>query len=167
MTGWRLYFDRLLLALCLAGLLVGGFYTARAIAHPARCQTKTCLVKAVAWQKKARHHAERELAHARGLTIPYIARVVQVVYGVPAWQQEKVIGCESGGNPRSLNSVGAGGVMQYLASTWRGTAFGRAGFSRFDPLAAMLAAGRFVSQNGGRWTASGGWAASYPCHGLR
>lgn len=139
-------------------------------AHAAtQCRTvKTCHA-ALRWQKKSRHHTEHELAAARlhGLTIPYLARIVQVVYGVPAWQEIKVIGCESGGNTLSLNSIGAGGLLQFLASTWAGSAFGRAGFSRFDPLPAMLQAGRFVSSNHGRWTASGGWSASYSCHGLR
>ncbi|MBL7500897.1 transglycosylase family protein [Frankia sp. CNm7] len=29
-----------------------------------------------------------------------------------------VIPCESGGNPRAVNSIGAGGLFQFLPSTW-------------------------------------------------
>jgi len=31
-----------------------------------------------------------------------------------------VIPCESGGNPRAVNSIGAGGLFQFLPSTWHG-----------------------------------------------
>lgn len=31
-----------------------------------------------------------------------------------------VIPCESGGNPRVVNEIGAGGLFQFLPSTWRG-----------------------------------------------
>lgn len=30
-----------------------------------------------------------------------------------------VIPCESGGNPRAVNSIGAGGLFQFMPSTWR------------------------------------------------
>ena len=29
-----------------------------------------------------------------------------------------VVPCESGGNPHALNSIGAGGLFQFLPSTW-------------------------------------------------
>jgi resuscitation-promoting factor RpfC len=31
-----------------------------------------------------------------------------------------VIPCESGGNPHAVNSIGAGGLFQFLPSTWHG-----------------------------------------------
>jgi hypothetical protein len=32
----------------------------------------------------------------------------------------KIVKCESGGNPRVVNSIGAGGLFQFLPATWRG-----------------------------------------------
>jgi hypothetical protein len=56
---------------------------------------------------------------------------------------------ESGGNPNAVNrSSGAAGLAQFLLSTWLTTPQGKAGLSRFDPVAAreatrwMLAQGR-------------------------
>ena len=61
-------------------------------------------------------------------------------------------------SPRAFNSSsGAAGLMQFLASTWRDTPFAR--FSRFDPVANLLAAAQIVDREGwGQWSC--GWAAA-------
>jgi len=47
------------------------------------------------------------------------------VYGVPAWASQCIISHESGGNPGAYNpSSGAGGLVQFLPSTWASTPYG-------------------------------------------
>jgi len=62
---------------------------------------------------------------------------------------ECLVHYESGGSPTAVNrSSGAAGLGQFLLSTWLSTPQGKAGLSRFDPVAAraamawMLANGR-------------------------
>ena len=71
--------------------------------------------------------------------------------GVPAMsaRAQCIIAHESENNPRAVNArSGAAGLGQFLASTWNTTPQGRAGLSRFDPVANraavqfMLDAGR-------------------------
>jgi hypothetical protein len=49
-------------------------------------------------------------------------------------------------NPRS----GASGLFQFLLSTWMTTPQGRAGYSRFDPVASREATRWMIGQNRGR-----------------
>ena len=60
-------------------------------------------------------------------------------------------------NPAST----AGGAMQYLSSTWAATTFAKVGFSRFDPVAAILAAARHFASGG----STSPWYASRGCWG--
>lgn len=61
-------------------------------------------------------------------------------------------------NPRST----AGGRAQYLSSTWAATPEGRAGLSRFDPVAGVFAIVRHLANSGNDTSP---WTASRPCWG--
>jgi Transglycosylase-like domain len=61
----------------------------------------------------------------------------------------RVARCESNLHRYSVNALsGASGLYQFLGSTWRGTAAGRAGISVFDPYASALMAGRYAANGG-------------------
>jgi hypothetical protein len=81
----------------------------------------------------------------------YALRLAAVAFGVPFRELRSVAYCETGGtfSARAYNpSSGAGGLLQFLPSTWARTPF--ASFSRFDPVANALAAARIVSREGWR-----------------
>lgn len=61
-------------------------------------------------------------------------------------------------NPRST----AGGRAQYLEGTWRSTPEGRAGLSRFDPVAGVFAIVRHLANSGNDPSP---WLASRACWG--
>lgn len=79
-------------------------------------------------------------------------------YGVSekANKIKKMVWCESKGDPNAKNRYStAGGLAQYLDSTWAGTAQGQAGLSKYDPQAATEAIVVDVSQGLERkWNAS-------------
>lgn len=115
------------------------------------------------WFNEARR-AERAARSTWRPSVTYAYRLAAALYRVPERELRAVGGCESGHKPWAQNpSSSAGGLMQYLASTWNGTLLGRAGFSRFDPVAAALMAARWHATSGS-WAP---WAASRGCHGLR
>jgi soluble lytic murein transglycosylase-like protein len=97
---------------------------------------------------------ERRLAGRPGEAVGYAIRIAGSAYGVPTRELRAVAHCETGGtmSAHAYNgSSGAAGVMQFLASTWRGTPF--ASFSRFDPVANVLAAAQIVARDGwAQWT---------------
>lgn len=65
----------------------------------------------------------------------------------------RVAACESGFNPHAVNGAsGAGGLFQFLPSTWRTTPYGNA--SIFDPMAQAQAA---------RWMYDRGRAGEWVC----
>lgn len=105
---------------------------------------------AVAWQRSVRLALERRL-HVRFVRdLVYSARLAAVTYGVPAGGLLSVAACESHGNLHARNrSSGAAGPMQFMPSTWRHNAYGRAGFSVDDPVAALLGAARVVRADHG------------------
>ena len=72
-----------------------------------------------------------------------------------------IIGCESGWNPSAANpSSTAGGLLQYLESTWAGVApiYGMAGRSRFEVWPAAWVGANHLARGG-----PGPWAASQHC----
>lgn len=79
-------------------------------------------------------------------------------YGVPekAGKIKKMVWCESKGDPNAKNRYStAGGIAQYLDSTWANTAQGQAGLSKYDPQAAAEAIVIDVSQGlEYKWNAS-------------
>ncbi|MBA3690841.1 MAG: hypothetical protein H0W82_05450 [Actinobacteria bacterium] len=125
-------------------------------------------VKAVTVMRRQRARAERLsalLSHRESyqdtLTLAHLT-----FPAAPVSLADRIMRCESGGggeprawaaNPRSS----AGGRAQYLDSTWAGTVFGRAGLSRFDPVAGVFAIFRHF-QSGG---SSSPWTASRGCWG--
>jgi len=79
-------------------------------------------------------------------------------YGVTekAGKIKKMVWCESKGDPNAKNRYStAGGLAQYLDSSWAGTPQGQAGLSKYDPQAATEAIVVDVSQGLERkWNAS-------------
>ncbi|WP_462187288.1 MULTISPECIES: transglycosylase family protein [unclassified Frankia] len=71
----------------------------------------------------------------------------------------KVIPCESGGNPRVVNSIGAGGLFQFLPSTWRGV--GGKGLPQHASVAEQWHRARILYAQQG----TSPWYASKPCWG--
>lgn len=75
-----------------------------------------------------------------------------------ARRMDCVIYFESGWNPRALNrTYNAAGLAQFIPQTWRRTPQGKAGFSPYDPYAAIDAFAWMV-QGGGSW---GEWEVVY------
>lgn len=69
-----------------------------------------------------------------------------------ARRMDCVIAFESGWNASARNPKSdAAGLAQFIASTWARTPYGRAGFSPYDPYAAIDAFGWMVVQGGGSW----------------
>jgi hypothetical protein len=136
----------------------------------AQCRaTNAHLAAAVRWQKKNRAHLALQLARTRSQTstldLWYVCRIGEVVYHVKASHCVRVVGCESGGNQHQVTSpTDASGLGQFLPSTWTGTAFGRAGFSVFDPLPNVLQMDAIAAGQG--FNTRYGWRASHSCHGL-
>lgn len=87
------------------------------------------------------------------------------IYGVSekAGQIKKIVWCESKGDPKAKNRYStAGGVAQYLDSSWATTAQGQAGLSKYDAQAATEALVTDVSQGSERK-----WSASRSCWGQK
>jgi Transglycosylase-like domain len=75
---------------------------------------------------------------------------ISAVFGRYANQALNVARCESGFNPNAVNrSSGAAGVFQFLASTWRTTAY--AGGSPFNASANIHAAYQVFARDGYSW----------------
>jgi hypothetical protein len=72
-----------------------------------------------------------------------------------------VIPCESGGNPHAVNSIGAGGLFQFLPSTWHG--LGGKGLPQNASVAEQWAKARQLYAQAG----TSPWYASKPCWGHR
>lgn len=77
------------------------------------------------------------------------------VTGVPVSQLRAVARCESELHPYAVGRTPVGseravGLMQFLPSTFRRTAFGRAGLSAFDPYVSAMAAASTVKREGWR-----------------
>lgn len=157
MTGWKLYFDRTLVIACIAGVLLAGWYTARAIAKPhTRCQTLARCHHDLAWQKHDRAKLHHQLARRYQTSVETAFQVAEVVYGMPHAEARRVGTCESGLNPLERNSVTATGVMQELDSTFRHTPFGRITIpglpiASFDAFVNIMAAGYIWHRDGGSW----------------
>lgn len=129
------------------------------------CQAAPCFRRALAWHKKEERHLRRQLAVKWAPTLTWACKVGQVVYGVPVEHCKRVVGCESGGDRFQVTPpFSASGLSQFLPSTWAGTAFGRAGFSVFDPVAPVLQMDAIAKGQG--FDTGYGWAASHYCHGL-
>lgn len=127
----------------------------------ARVQGKTA-----AWWSRRAVQARKD-ANARGRTIrvqradlrrhwqptaEHVIALAAIAYRQSSATLYRKASCETGRtfNPFALNPSGAGGWFQFLPSTWAGTPY--AAFSRFDPLAASLAASWMHDQGrGGEW----------------
>jgi hypothetical protein len=87
---------------------------------------------------------------------------------------DRIMRCEAGSGGATADSrhephagaanptSSAGGRAQYLASTWAATPEGRAGLSRFDPVAGVFAIVRHLANSGNDTSP---WTASRPCWG--
>lgn len=130
-----------------------------------RCKTVIACRHDLDWARRDRQHLRRLLAVKWQPTARYACALGEVAYGVPVNDCLKVIGCESGGDRFQVTPPdGASGYSQFLPSTWRGTVFGRAGFSVFDPIAPILQMDQIAAHQG--FDTGYGWAASYGCHHL-
>jgi soluble lytic murein transglycosylase-like protein len=117
----------------------------------AACRSELARARAaIAWQRSVRQGLERRLRVRFLRDVTYGARLASVTYGISASQLQAVAACESGGNRYAQNPSGASGPMQFLPSTWRRNPYGAAGFSVFDPVAALLGAARIVRSEGWR-----------------
>ncbi|WP_163549066.1 transglycosylase family protein [Candidatus Frankia nodulisporulans] len=72
-----------------------------------------------------------------------------------------VIPCESGGNPHAVNSIGAGGLFQFLPSTWHG--LGGRGLPQHASVGEQWQMARKLYAQAG----TSPWYASKPCWGHR
>lgn len=129
--------------------------------HTALCQQAITYWKreaheakdAAEWQHKERI---KQVRNVRGYGVDHAIRVASALYGIPRWEIDSVISCESGHDPSVVNghrhvnvntTPFATGLAQWLLSSWQ--AQGLPGFSRVDPYASVLAMGRAVVRNGG------------------
>ncbi len=83
--------------------------------------------------------------------------IASLVSGVDRGHLWTVIRCESGGNPLIENPSprsDAGGLVQYLSTTWNNTTFGRAGLSRFSAYANAIQAGLVMRHTMEPWRES-------------
>ena len=72
----------------------------------------------------------------------------------------RVMKCESGGDPYAQNSRStAGGLFQFLDSTWRATGYG--GYPKYDPEANIAAAAAWLGVHD---YASWWWASQWECY---
>lgn len=127
------------------------------------------LVKAVEWARREKARADRlsaVLAHRE--SYQQTLRLATLVYPkAPVSLSDKIMRCESGaggGTPRAHAknpTSSAGGRAQYLDTTWASTPEGKAGLSRFDPVAGVFAIFRHFHHGG----SSSPWYASKGCWG--
>jgi hypothetical protein len=68
-----------------------------------------------------------------------------------------VVPCESGGNPHAVNSIGAGGLFQFLPSTWH--MLGGQGLPQNAPVSDQWAKAQKLYGMSG----TSPWYASKPC----
>lgn len=129
--------------------------------HPVVCH------QAIAFWKGKAHKAERavqwqhdlrikQVRNVHGYGVDHAIRIAAALYGIPRWQLDSVISCESGHDPSVISGHPIGvnpnttpravGLAQWLLGSWN--AQGLPGFSRVDPYASVLAMGRAVSRNG-------------------
>lgn len=90
-------------------------------------------------------------------------RLASFLAGAPYGLVDRIVTCESGYNPAAANpSSSAGGLMQYLESTWEGVApiYGMAGHSRFEVWPAAWVGANHIARGG-----PSPWAASQGCWG--
>lgn len=73
----------------------------------------------------------------------------------------KIIPCESGGNPHAVNSIGAGGLFQFLPGTWHGVG-GKGLPQNASPAEQWHRARILFAQQG-----TSPWYSSKPCWGHR
>ena len=114
------------------------------------------------WALRFRHERQlvdrlrRRLARQRYVVVhdPSVAEAIGLAaatygHGDELWRKAR---CESGLNPGARNlSSAAGGLFQFLGSTWRSTPYGR--FDPNSPYANALAAGwMHANGRGGEWS---------------
>jgi hypothetical protein len=108
------------------------------------------LRSAVRWQRHARRALEQRLRRRWAPTALYAIHLASRVYGVSEQAMRSVASCESGLDPFATNGQYAG-IFQESPGFISATPL--AGLSRFDPLAAALAAASVVRAEGWRqWT---------------
>jgi hypothetical protein len=151
------------------GALGGALASSPQGSEPSAQVPRAKLKKAAAWAHREARRADllsARLAHRE--SYQDTLTLAGVVYPrAPLALIDRILRCESGsggGEPRAWAKnprSSAGGRGQYLDSTWAGTPEGRAGLSRFDPVAAVLATARHF-HNGG---SASPWLASAGCWG--
>lgn len=101
--------------------------------------------------ERAQHRAE--MRHARARYEPNVQRAITlaaVTFDVDRGRMAAIIWRESRDRPWAKNrSSSAGGLAQFLLSTWNSTPCGKAGLSRFDPYAATVCMAWTVRYGGG------------------
>ena len=117
-------------------------------------------------RERIRHALERQAAlqtnrNLRRIlnTKPSVQEAVTIaalVSGVDRGHLWRVVRCESGGNPLVTNRSGsdAGGLVQYLSTTWANTTFGRAGLNRYSPYANAIQGALAMRHSMQPWVAS-------------
>lgn len=161
-------------ALLAAVALLGGLAGAAAPGHEAApAPAATTMVPHAKFLKAV---MQRRAADDRGDRLARLLRhqeryddtltLAHLVY--PAADQrlaDAIMGCESGHDAAAQNPTStAGGRAQYLDTTWASTPEGRAGLSRFDPVASVFAIMRHLQGSGNDPTP---WTASRGCWGAR
>jgi soluble lytic murein transglycosylase-like protein len=135
----------------------GVFYNVKlAFGSSGRCQTRSCLVAAIRWQKHDRQQLRQRLAVRYRRDATYAIRLASAAFGVPTSAMRSVAWCESrmGAQTTPQPGTGASGLMQFEPSTWAHTPFAAYGFSVWDNVANALAAAQIVAHYGGwgQWT---------------
>lgn len=79
---------------------------------------------------------------------------IPVVNAAPSAEWNAIIHCESGGDPTVVNSIGAGGLFQFLPSTWQGLG-GSGNAANATPAQQLAMANKLHAEAGYTpWTAS-------------
>lgn len=145
--------------LILAGLIGWFTPTTAAEPHPVQrcssvqeCRDELARARdAIAWQRSVRRAVERRLAVRFRRDVSFAIDIASRAFRVSRAEMTAVARCESHLNPFAQNQTStAGGLFQWLASSWASTPFGD--LSRYDPLVASLATAEHVSRAGwGAW----------------
>ena len=145
------WIKRLIVLLAIIALSVWAVRDATAARE--RCESVSCLHRAIAWQKQDRARLQRELAGGRER---YAIKLAAAAFHIPERDMRRIAQCESnmGAQKTAQPGSGASGLFQFLPSTFARTPF--AHFSVFDPIANALAAGWLVRRDGGwrEWSCS-------------
>ena len=145
----------------LATLIACAWWADDAYGAKTRCESVTCLHRALAWQQHDRARLERDLERRTRRDATYAVRLAAAAFHIPERKLRCIAIRESGlGRQRTPEpSSGASGEMQFLAGTWASTPFAHAGFSVWDNVANVLAAAQIIAHDG----SARQWATGRQC----